>query len=110
MKKIFFLVAITAIVAACQPRKKGYILPDPHDVIMYEVNPLVFAQEGAFNVIANRLDSIRALNVNVMWFMPIYEQGVEKANNSPYLRYVSLVFTLFHFDIPSFFNCFVLIL
>lgn len=64
--------------------KEGYTLPDPHDVIMYEVNPLVFAQEGAFNVIANRLDSIRALHVNVMWFMPMYEQGVLKAKNSPY--------------------------
>ena len=85
MKKLYLFISITFIIISCQPgAKKGYTLPDPHDVIMYEVNPLVFAREGAFNVIANRLDSIRALNVNVMWFMPIYEQGVEKAYNSPY--------------------------
>ena len=84
MKKILFLLAIAVTMIACQPPKEGYTLPDPHDVIMYEVNPLVFAQEGAFNVIANRLDSIRALHVNVMWFMPMYEQGVLKAKNSPY--------------------------
>ena len=84
MKKLLFLLAIAAMMVACQPKKKGYTLPDPHDVIMYEVNPLVFAQEGAFNVIASRLDSIRALHVNVMWFMPTYEQGVLKAKDSPY--------------------------
>ncbi|MBR1541088.1 MAG: alpha-amylase [Bacteroidaceae bacterium] len=85
MKKLLSLVVLLATVLACTPtRKKGYTLPDPHDVVMYEVNPLVFAQKNAFNVIANRLDSIRDLGVNVIWFMPTYEQGVEKAKNSPY--------------------------
>lgn len=84
MKKLLLLIIAISVLFACTPTRKGYTLPDPHDVIMYEVNPLVFAQEGAFNVIANRLDSIRALHVNVMWFMPTYEQGVEKAKVSPY--------------------------
>ena len=46
MKKILIILFAVIAVIACKPTKKGYTLPDPHDVIMYEVNPLVFAQEG----------------------------------------------------------------
>lgn len=55
-----------------------------NEVVMYEANPRVFAPSGSLNAIANRLDEIKALGVNTLWLMPIYEQGVIKAIGSPY--------------------------
>jgi glycosidase len=54
------------------------------DVVMYQVNPRVFAPNQSFNAVGRHLDSIQALGINVMWFMPINEVGQEKSVNSPY--------------------------
>jgi glycosidase len=51
---------------------------------MYQINPRVFAPQNAFRRITERMDSIRDLGVNVLWFMPVYEIGKEKTVNSPY--------------------------
>ncbi|MCR5132288.1 MAG: alpha-glucosidase C-terminal domain-containing protein [Prevotella sp.] len=51
---------------------------------MYQVNPRVFAPEKSLLAVADRIDSIKALGVNVMWVMPIYPIGIEKGKNSPY--------------------------
>lgn len=61
-----------------------YTVPAPEDVMMYQVNPRVFAAESSFNAVAQQLDSIRALGANVVWFMPVYEVGRERSVNSPY--------------------------
>ena len=47
-----------------------------NEVIMYEANLKVFARTGAFNAISSRLDEIKALGINVLWLMPVYEEGV----------------------------------
>lgn len=52
--------------------------------IIYEVNPKLFEKDNSFNSIANRLDEIQEMGVNVVWLMPIYEEGIEKAFGSPY--------------------------
>ncbi|MDE5955894.1 MAG: alpha-amylase, partial [Bacteroidales bacterium] len=51
---------------------------------MYQINPRVFAADHSFKAIAEQLDQIQELGVNVLWFMPIYEIGRKNSVNSPY--------------------------
>lgn len=55
-----------------------------NEVVMYEANPKVFAATEALNAVTARLDEIKALGTNVLWLMPIFEQGVKDAIGSPY--------------------------
>ena len=89
MKNIFAgLMASMLLVASCCGGnctcEGGYEVPAPRDVMMYQVNPRVFAPEKSFNAVAQHLDSIKALGTNVVWFMPIYPVGQIKTVNSPY--------------------------
>lgn len=59
-------------------------VPDNRDVTMYQVNTRSFSKEGNFKGVIVRLDSIKALGINVIYIMPIYPVGVLKASNSPY--------------------------
>lgn len=59
-------------------------LVDYPDIVMYQVNPRVFAPSESLNAVTERLDSIRALGVNTIWVMPIFPIGEEKSKNSPY--------------------------
>ncbi len=59
-------------------------VPDVKDIIMYEVNIRAFSASDDFAGIEARMDSIRALGVNVIWLMPAYPVGKLKAANSPY--------------------------
>ncbi|GAC1305232.1 MAG: alpha-amylase family glycosyl hydrolase [Mucilaginibacter sp.] len=59
-------------------------VPDTKNVVMYEVNIGSFSQPGNLAGIAARLDSIKALGVNVIWLMPTYPVGVLKSFGSPY--------------------------
>ena len=88
MKKLLLLIGIAAAVAGCKPTQETqqatFEMPAVDDVAMYQVNPRVFAPEKSLNAVADRIDSIRDLGVNVMWVMPIYPIGIEKGKNSPY--------------------------
>lgn len=55
-----------------------------NEYVIYEANPKVFATSGALNAITNRLDEIQSLGTDILWLMPVYEQGVENAIGSPY--------------------------
>lgn len=57
---------------------------DRRDAVIYQVNTRVFSAQGNFAGVTARLDSIKALGVNVIYLMPIYPVGVLKAINSPY--------------------------
>jgi glycosidase len=59
-------------------------VPDRRDVSLYQVNMRVFSNTGNFKGVIDRLDSIKALGVNVIYLMPIYPLGVVKSVNSPY--------------------------
>ncbi len=59
-------------------------VPATSDIIMYEVNLRAFSSEGNLKGVQTRLDSIKALGVNVIWLMPIYPIGELKGVNSPY--------------------------
>lgn len=54
------------------------------NIIMYEINIRAFSNEGTFQGIVNRLDSIKALSINTIWLMPIYPIGQINTVNSPY--------------------------
>ena len=93
MKKVllFALLSMTMMAFGCKPRDHhatpvgdSFVVPEVADVVMYQVNPRVFAPENSFQAIINRLDSIEDLGVNMLWIMPIYPIGQEKSKNSPY--------------------------
>jgi len=58
-------------------------MPATSDVVIYEVNERTFTPATLDGVTA-RLDSIKALGVNVIWLMPTYPEGVLKSVGSPY--------------------------
>ena len=59
-------------------------VPETKNIIMYEVNLRAFSSSGDLQGIINRLDQLKALNVNVIWLMPIYPIGQINSVNSPY--------------------------
>ncbi len=88
MKKILISICCLAALVACkptpEPKQTAFQMPAVDDIAMYQVNPRVFAPQKSLNAVADRIDSIRNLGVNVMWVMPIYPIGIEKGKNSPY--------------------------
>ncbi len=86
-KNIFAGLMAIMLLISCSSNctcEGGYEVPAPEDVVMYQVNPRVFAPEKSFNAVSEHLDSIKALGTNVVWFMPIYPVGQIKTVNSPY--------------------------
>lgn len=59
-------------------------VPDRQDAVIYQVNMRAFSKDGNFAGVTARLDEIKKLNVNVLYLMPIYPVGKERAVNSPY--------------------------
>lgn len=59
-------------------------IPATSDIVMYEINERAFSATGDFQGILPRLDSIKALGVNVIWLMPIHPIGAINTVNSPY--------------------------
>ena len=59
-------------------------VPNRQDAVIYQVNIRAFSQAGNFKGVTDRLDSIKALGVNVIYLMPIYPVGIVKSVNSPY--------------------------
>lgn len=86
MKNLITAISMALLAVACTcPAQDNYAdVPSPEDVVMYQVNPRNFAPENSFNAVADRLDEIKDLGINVLWFMPIYEIGSLKSVNSPY--------------------------
>lgn len=86
MRNILFLIALLPLYCACGRIQHTNAYPSlaPEDVVMYQVNPRVFAPNSSFNAVGEYLDSICRLGVNVVWFMPINEVGRESSVNSPY--------------------------
>lgn len=59
-------------------------MPDRRDITLYQVNTRSFSEKGDFKGVTDRLDSIKALGINVIYLMPIYPVGELKSTNSPY--------------------------
>ncbi|MEP6794122.1 MAG: alpha-amylase family glycosyl hydrolase [Saprospiraceae bacterium] len=59
-------------------------VPARQDAIIYQVNIRPFSATGNLAGVIARLDSIKALGVNVIYLMPIYPVGTINTVNSPY--------------------------
>ncbi len=59
-------------------------LGEVNEIVIYEANPKVFSRTDALNAITARLDEIKTFGVNVVWLMPIYEEGIKNSVGSPY--------------------------
>ena len=64
--------------------KEDLALDPGNSMVIYEANPKVFASSDALKAIEGRLDEIQDLGVNVIWLMPIQQQGSKNAVGSPY--------------------------
>jgi glycosidase len=98
MKKYLWLLLSFIVIIACNndntplpptPTPTGYqdpaaygtpflSSPATEDVVMYEVNLRAFSPAN-FAGVESRLDSIKALGVNVLWLMPITPVGEERS-------------------------------
>ena len=68
MKKLFPVFAAALALVACKPKAEPqpeYIMPVPEQVVMYQVNPRVFADSASLLAVIPQLDSIRSLGANV---------------------------------------------
>lgn len=66
------------VVPVDEPKQYGVPfdnVPEPLNVVMYEVNTRAFSAAGNFQGIIDRLDNIKALGVNTIWLMPIHPVG-----------------------------------
>ncbi len=69
-------------------------VPNASDAAIYQVNMRAFSSTGDFAGVTARLDSIKALGINVVYLLPIYPVGVLKSINSPYcIQYFDSVST-----------------
>lgn len=86
MKRILIFLLLSSALFSCAAQKaeESYKLPAPEDVVMYQINPRVFAPENSLKAVIPHLDSIKSLGTNVVWIMPVYPIGKVKSKNSPY--------------------------
>lgn len=103
MKQMMFTILLSWLLAACSkggdapappapppndtPAQYGTPftnVPAPADAVIYQVNIRAFSRPGNFQGVIARLDSIKALGVNVIYLMPVYPVGSAKSVNSPY--------------------------
>ncbi len=54
----------------------------PH--FIYQANPRAFAENGGLNALAERIPEISEMGVDILWIMPVFTLGEEKAFASPY--------------------------
>lgn len=59
-------------------------VPNVDQATIYEVNLRAQSSEGNLQGVISKLQHIKDLGTNVIWLMPIYEQGVTNSVNSPY--------------------------
>lgn len=59
-------------------------VPDPDKACIYEVNLRAQSSEGTIQGVISKLQHIKSLGTNVIWLMPIYEEGSVNSVGSPY--------------------------
>ena len=81
------IIPVTPAVTDTTPSQYGTPfrnVPDRQDAVIYQVNMRAFSQQASFQGVVARLDSIKALGVNVIYLMPVFPVGTVKSVNSPY--------------------------
>lgn len=104
MRILLFFISFCFVLASCKKDKvptptppiptdpSGYhqygvpysSMPETEDAVIYEVNLRAFSSTGDLPGVISRLNEIKALGVNTIWLMPIYEEGVVNSVHSPY--------------------------
>lgn len=91
MKKFVFLLLVAGIFIAscsstpqpCTPVKTEHSTPEwSKNLSIYELNVRQFSEEGTFKAIENRLDELKAMNVGIIWLMPIHPIGEKERKGS----------------------------
>ncbi len=95
--KILYICVLLSLAFACGddiivptptgPQQYGTPLtnvPDVDKATIYEVNLRAQSAEGTLQGVISKLDHIKSLGTNIIWLMPIYEQGVVNSVGSPY--------------------------
>ena len=59
-------------------------VPDPDKACIYEVNLRAQSSEGTLQGVISKLQHIKSLGTNIIWLMPIYEEGSVNSVGSPY--------------------------
>ena len=96
-KKFTILLALVFFILSCGeepieptpsgPQQYGTPLsnvPDVDKATIYEVNLRAQSSEGTLQGVISKLDHIKSLGTNIIWLMPIYEQGSVNSVGSPY--------------------------
>ncbi len=88
MPEILLIIILTVVITAAgcsffgkrkeiKPFTSEVIHPDwSKDAVIYEVNLRQFTEEGTLDAFAEHLPRLKALGIDVLWFMPIYPIGV----------------------------------
>jgi 1,4-alpha-glucan branching enzyme len=96
-KKITSVLAFFILLVSCGedpiepiptgPQQYGTPLsnvPDIDKATIYEVNLRAQSSEGNIQGVISKLAHIKSLGTNIIWLMPIYEQGTVNSVGSPY--------------------------
>jgi glycosidase len=99
MKKLLLLLAL-GVSFSCAPKQLPVIHTDdivnaPTEALsldatardnwhIYQVNLKLYGSSGAFGKVKARLDDIKALGTEILYLMPVYPEGKQKAIGSPY--------------------------
>lgn len=96
-KKIIYLFVFFILLVSCgedpiEPTPTGpqqystplSNVPDIDKATIYEVNLRAQSSEGNLQGVISKLAHIKSLGTNIIWLMPIYEQGSVNSVNSPY--------------------------
>jgi glycosidase len=84
---IVVLLALTVTIAACsffgkkkelKPFQSEVVHPEwSKNSVLYEVNVRQYTDQGTFNAFAEHLPRLKALGIDVLWFMPTYPIGIK---------------------------------
>jgi glycosidase len=85
--KVIIILAITVLIWGCNLFKKEVPKATPYpgwvnSGVLYEINTRQYSPKGTFRDIEADLPRIKALGVDILWFMPIYPIG-EKDRKVP---------------------------
>lgn len=72
-----FLLFTAARAQAPPPITKVRHAPWAENAVIYELNVRQFTQQGTFRAIMPRVDELKRLGVNMVWFMPIHPIGAK---------------------------------
>lgn len=85
---VCLLLLCTSLAKAQDPPQYGTpfnAVPDTRDVNMYQVHIRPYSSAGNLAGVIARLDSIKALGINVIYLMPVYPHGTDsRSSASPY--------------------------